>query len=337
MEIQALRRQGWNISDLAREFGLDRRTIVRYLASPLAPGYPKRACPAELSTEVLAYVLRRLEVCAAIRATTLYREVTEIGYAGSYPSFARRVRLLRPITECEPEVRFETDPGVQTQIDWANLGLWPLGTEMVELTALVGILGFSRMPAIRFGLDKTRSTTLELIPALLHDLGGVTREVLSDRDPALVIGSTSDGKAIFAPEWIDLCASMGVTPKACKPYRAKTKGKVERMIREVKEDFLCWITGQGMPPQPSLYDYQELAARWAADIVGDHLHRTTGRVVREAWSEELEHLRAIPERLLRKAFGNTVAPADVIDLSRFRESGAIVEHRNLADYEGGSR
>jgi len=163
----------------------------------------------------------------------------------------------------------------------------------------------------------------------------VTKEVLSDRDPVLVIGSTSDGKAIFAPEWIDLAASLGVTPKACKPYRAKTKGKVERMIREVKEDFLCWITGQGMPPQPSLYDYQELAARWATDIVGNHVHRTTGRVVREAWTEEVDHLRAIPERLLRQAFGNTVAAANVIDLTRFRESGAIVEHRDLADYEGG--
>ncbi|HLF70027.1 MAG TPA: IS21 family transposase [Actinomycetota bacterium] len=335
MEIQALHRQGWNISDLAREFGLDRRTIASYLEAPVAPRYPKRICPAEFTAEVLGHVLRRLEGCKTIRATTLYREVVEIGYAGSYVSFARRIRLLRPVTEREAEVRFETDPGVQTQIDWANLGLWPLGTEMVELKALVGILGFSRMPAIRFGVDKTRETAMAQIPALLHDLGGVTKEVLSDRDPVLVIGSTSDGKAIFAPEWIDLAASLGVTPKACKPYRAKTKGKVERMIREVKEDFLCWITGQGMPPQPSLYDYQELAARWATDIVGNHVHRTTGRVVREAWTEEVDHLRAIPERLLRQAFGNTVAAANVIDLTRFRESGAIVEHRDLADYEGG--
>jgi hypothetical protein len=51
---------------------------------------------------------------------------------------------------------------------------------------------------------------------------------------------------------------LGITPKACRPYRAQTKGKVERVIRELKQDFLAWLTGQALPPRPTLADYVTL-------------------------------------------------------------------------------
>jgi transposase len=106
---------------------------------------------------------------------------------------------------------------------------------MVELYAMVTILGCSRAPAIRFASDLTRSTSLERLAWCLDDLGGVSRELLTDRDPAFCIGQTSDGAPILAPQWVDLCRLLGAVPKACRPYRAKTKGKVERMVRELKE------------------------------------------------------------------------------------------------------
>ena len=72
---------------------------------------------------------------------------------------------------------------------------------MVELFAMVGILGCLRAPAVRFAVDRTRPTSLERLSWCLNDLGGVTREILTDRDPAFCIGSTSEGAAILAPEW----------------------------------------------------------------------------------------------------------------------------------------
>ena len=80
-------------------------------------------------------------------------------------------------------------------------------------------------------------------------LGGVTPEVLTDRDIAFCVGSTSDGRAILAPEWVDLATVLGVIPKACRPYRAKTKGEVEPMVRELKERLLAWLSGQVLPRQ----------------------------------------------------------------------------------------
>jgi transposase len=123
MELKVLRAHGWSISALAREFGLSRTTIRRELASDGPRRYPAQAKPTALSEPQLAHVERRLAMCPTIRGTILYHELCrDYCYVGSYPAFIRHLRLLRPQTLAEPLVRFETDPGVQVQSDWAHLG-----------------------------------------------------------------------------------------------------------------------------------------------------------------------------------------------------------------------
>jgi len=182
---------GWSISKIAREFGVDWRTPRRYATAEAVPRYTPRSRPAELTEAQLAYLERRLGRCQDLRTTTLYRELAELGYQGSYPSLVRRVRVVRPRDQdVDPVVRFETDPGIQTQVDWTDAGRWLLGDELRKLHAFVAVLGFSRMVALRFATDTTRPTTLRQLVATLEDLGGTPAEVLSDRDPALVIGET---------------------------------------------------------------------------------------------------------------------------------------------------
>jgi transposase len=332
MVLRALYRQGWSKTALAQEFRFNWRTVDRRIKQDAGPTYGPRACPAELAPDQLAHIVRRLLACPSIRSTTLYREVADLGYEGSYASFNRRVRTLRSKQPEESEVRFETGPGVQTQMDWAEMGTWPLGEGRAELKSLVGVLGFSRTPAFRFATDKTRPTTLRLATAVFDDLGGSTKEVLTDRDSAFVIGQTSDGRAIFAPEWVDLTDRLGTTPKACKAYRAKTKGKVERVIREIKEDFVPWLAGQALPPRPAIADYDALAAKWVSEVVLPRRHRTTGKVVLEAWEQEQPLLATIPDRLVVEVTGQVVE-AKVIDLARLKADGAVVEHRPLSDYD----
>lgn len=335
MSLKVLRSHGWSIAALAREFGLNWRTVRREVASEEPRRYGPRERPAQLSEEQLVHVERRLTVCPGIRGTDLHAELRQgYGYQGSYPAFERQLRLLRPAVVRDPDIRFETGPGLQAQADWAELGLFPLGEQMVELNAMVAILGCSRAPAIRFATDRTRPTTLERLAWCLHDLGGVTREVLTDRDPAFCIGQTAAGAAILAPEWVDLARLLGVVPKACRPYRAKTKGKVERMIRELKESFLAWLSGQVLPLHPTLADYDALARRWVEEIVLRRTHRTTKRVVGEAWAEERSLLRPIPERILLSLANPVIValPATAVDLEQ-RRLGELVQARDLAEYE----
>jgi transposase len=327
-------KQGWPISKIASEFEVSWRTAKRYATAEDAVTYGPRARPARPDEALVAHVLRRLAVCPDLRATTLFRELREIGYEGSYPTLVRVVRELRPVVEDEPVVRFETDPGHQAQGDWADCGRWLLGDRLVDLYAWVCVLGFSRMLAVRFATDKTRTTTLRLIVDTLFDVGGCTTEILTDRDPALVIGSTSKGRAVFAPEWIDLTESLAITPRACRARRPQTKGKIERVIREVKEDLLRWITGQVLPQQPTIADYDGLARRWALDVVATRRHRTTKRVIGEAWGEERVLLRPIPGRIHSLVTGDgAVAASNVVDLTRRRSDGERVEERLLSDYD----
>jgi transposase len=336
MELHVLHQHGWSIGALAREFGLNWRTVKREVTSDAVRRYPRRAEPTALTEPQLRHVERRLAACPTIRGTDLHAELTrDYGYAGSYPAFARKLRVLRPTPVRDPLIRFETDPGVQTQADWAVLGPWPLGDDATELSAMVTILGCSRAPAIRFAVDRTRATSLACLTRCLDDLGGVTREVLTDRDPAFCIGARADGGAILAPEWVDLCEVLGVVPKACRPYRAQTKGKVERMVRELKESLLPWLSGQILPRTPTLGDYDALARRWIEEIVLTRTHRTTGRVVGDAWAEERALLTPIPARILASLAGELLPgapPAAVIDLAA-RRQGEVVEVRALAEYE----
>ena len=336
MELHALHRHGWSIADLAREFGINWRTAKKYVTEQEVPRYRPRVRPAELTAAQLAHVERRLTACPDLRATVLLRELAEgYGYAGSYGSLRRRVVVLRPATAAEPVLRFETNPAEQTQGDWADVGTWPLGDATAPLFAFVAILGCSRMVGIRFALDKTRPTTLRNIVRCVDDLGGATADFLHDRDTALMAGSRADGAPIFAPEWLDVAALLGTRPRACRPYRAQTKGKVERVIREVKHDFLAWLTGQVLPEHPTLAWYDAQARAWALGVQAKRRHRTTGRIVGEAWEQERPLLVPVSGRLVARMEGaDTLVPLPAPATARRTPAaaGETVEVRPLAVY-----
>jgi transposase len=337
MELHVLHRHGWSIAALAREFGLAWRTARRYASAPAPPTYRPRTRPAELSAAQLAHVERRLAACPDLRATVLLRELRDgHGYTASYASLRRRVVALRPTETAEPELRFETGPGVQIQGDWTDCGTWPLGDGTAELHAFVAILGFSRMVAVRFAIDQTRRTTLRAIVRCVDDLGGASAEFLTDRDTALMNGARRDGSPIYAPEWVDMAALLGMRPRACRPYRAKTKGKVERVIREVKEDFLTWLSGQILPQRPTLADYDGFACRWALDVIATRRHRTTDRIVGEAWAEERAFLVPVACRLVARAEGLETLPPPLAAQDPVRPRlavvGETVDTRSLTVY-----
>jgi transposase len=199
---------------------------------------------------------------------------------------------------------------------------------------MVAILGYSRAPAIRFATNGRREITFERLLSCLDDLGGVPKEILTDRDTAFVVGQTSQGAAIFAPEWVDLCGVLATIPRACRPYRAKTKGKVERMVRELKESFIPWLSGKLLPPCPTLGDYDRLARRWIEIRVLSRRHRTTDRLVGEAWFEERQLLAQIPPRILAGLAGGLMIPSRpvVVDTAQ-RAQGEHAQIRSLAEYE----
>ena len=111
MSLRVLRSHGWNITALPREFGLNWRTVKREVESGEPRHYPERAKPTALTPAQLAHGQLRLEVCPGIRGTIVHGELeVDYGYQGSYPTFARQMRRLRPALVVDPQIRFETAP-----------------------------------------------------------------------------------------------------------------------------------------------------------------------------------------------------------------------------------
>jgi hypothetical protein len=108
------------------------------------------------------------------------------------------------------------------------------------------------------------------------------------------VGATIDGHTIRAPHRGDFCNVLGVVPRACRPYRVNTKGKVERMIGDIKESFVPWLDGQLVPPRPALADYDSLAHCWIQEVVLKAPPQDHQEVGGEAWLDERLQLCAVP-------------------------------------------
>ena len=169
----------------------------------------------------------------------MHRELRERDYGGGYTAVKRAVRALRPPRTAPFETRFETAPGEQAQVDLARFEVEFTGEpgvrRIVWLFSMV--LGYSRLIWARFVSHQDLQTVLRCHIAAFEALGGAPREVLYDRMRTAVVGEDPDGLVVYNRALLDLARHYGFQPRACRPYRAKTKGKVERPFRYVREDF----------------------------------------------------------------------------------------------------
>src|SRR4051794_16516347 len=308
--ILELHRQGLKVAAIARQLGIDRKTVAKYIARGLEPpAYGPRPPRARATDPFLPYLRERLAAYPGLTAVRLWREVKERGFAGAYTAVKRAVAAgrppppfpgegpvetpprgqaaARPAAPLPVEVRFETPPGEQAQVDLARFEVAFTGEpgvgRIVWLFSMV--LGHSRLIWARFVLHQDLQSVLRCHIAAL---GGVPREILYDRMKTAVIGEDPDGLVVYNRALLDLARHYGFQPRACRPYRAKTKGKVERPFRYVREDFFL---------ARSFRDLEDLNAQlrhWLDTVANPRVHATTKRVVNEAFAEEKPALRPLP-------------------------------------------
>jgi transposase len=289
--ILELRRQGLSISAIAREVGLDRKTIRKYVERGLeAPIYGPRQPRPTLLDPFTAYLRERVKAYPGLTGQRLFRELKELGYPGGYTAVTDYLRDVRPAADPRFELRFETPPGEQAQVDFARFQVVftgePTTPRVVWLFSLV--LGCSRLIWARFVVHQDLATVLRCHAAAFEALGGVPREVLYDRMRTVVIGEPTPGGIVYNRALVDLARHYGFHPKACQPYRAKTKGKVERPFRYIREDFFLARSFR------DLDDLNGQLRHWLDRVANPRVHATTRRVVNEAFAEEKPHLRPLP-------------------------------------------
>lgn len=225
MEIRILRKQGKSLRAIAGEVGVAVNTVRKYLVDDGAPRYKKRAAKAGKLAPFMDYLRQRVEAARPhwIPATVLCREVRERGFTGGERLVRNFVRSLKPVKVEEPLIRFETMPGQQMQVDWIEF-------KRERLSAFVATLGHSRASYVEYVTDERIETLVACHVNAFEFFGGVPREVLYDNMKTVVIerDAYGEGKHRFHPALWDLAKHYNFKPRLCRPYRAKTKGKVER-------------------------------------------------------------------------------------------------------------
>ncbi len=276
VEIRVLARQGMGIREIAREMGCSRNTVKRYLRDAEASRYGPRASRPTKLDAFKPYVRARIEAARPqwIPAVVLLREIRQRGYEGGLTQLKAFIAPMKA-TPAEPVVRFETAPGEQMQVDFTVIRR---GRE--PLLAFVATLGYSRASWVRFTTREDTDTLVACLRAALTEFGGVPQHVLFDNAKSVVIDRDAYGEGLH--RWnkalLALADEHGFRLRLCRPYRAKTKGKVERFNGYLKGSFLVPLAAT-LRASGLRLDAQAANAhigRWLAEVANARIHGTTG-------------------------------------------------------------
>jgi transposase len=319
VDIVSLHRQGLSIKAISRRLGVSRNTVRLALRRPGPPLYQRPAVPSKLDL-YKDYLLARLAEFPELSAVVLFEEVKALGYPGGLSilkEFTRPYRVRRK----EPVVRFETPPGRQAQCDWAHLGTHVIRGELTPLYLFVMLLGFSRALYAEVVTRTDIDTFLELHAHAFRAFGGMPEEILYDNQKVVVLSRRSDGP-VFHPALLAFAGQFGFRPRLCRPYRARTKGKVERSIGYIRDRFFCGRTFT------DIADLNHQLEIWLATVGNAREHKTTG----ERPCDRLLREKLLPFAAARP-WRSTEAPVAPPRRPSFRFAPPEVERRSLSVYE----
>ncbi|BCH19126.1 hypothetical protein MesoLjLa_59770 [Mesorhizobium sp. L-2-11] len=231
MSMVRLHKCGWGAKRIAKEFGCARNTARRYLREGGVIAYQGR--PRVSALDGLDDWLRERFFRHDGNADVIRQELAdEHGIVISLRSVERGVQHWRRELKAQKRatVRFETAPGHQMQIDFGDTRVW-IGGERVRIHVFVGTLGYSRRMHIRASQRQRQADWFEGLEGAFLRFGGVPAEVLIDNAKALVEHHDAVTREVrFNARLHAFARYWGFKPRACAPYRARTKGKDERGV-----------------------------------------------------------------------------------------------------------
>ncbi|SOQ16341.1 ISPsy4, transposase [Pseudomonas syringae pv. persicae] len=300
VEIKVLARQGHGIKFIARELGISRNTVRKYLRKarslPSDKVRPARPCKIDPFKD---YLHERIEAARPhwIPATVLLREITALGYSGGVSRLKAYIRPFKRKAE-EPVVRFETLPGKQIQVDFTTIrrGRQPL-------KAFVATLGFSRASFVRFSEREDSEGWLTGLREAFAYFGGVPEQALFDNAGTIITerDAVGEGQHRWHPRLAALADEFGFIPKVCRPYRAQTKGKVERFNGYLKGSFITPLAATLKSAGLTLDVVTANAhiGQWLDEVAHQRIHGTTGVQPAVRLAQEQQVLLPLPTQSLR--------------------------------------
>jgi len=273
MEIRADHQKGLSYSELGRKYNIDRRTAKKYAESESRPEYVLTDSKPSKLDPYKAQIVMWLEE-APYSAMRIWEKIKEQGFEGSYSVVKHFVRGKKEQLNEQATVRFETMPGLQAQMDWAFFEDYRVreNGEEKKLYCFLMILGYSRMRYIEFVTDMSTDTLIRCHVNAFRYFGGCPEEILYDNMKQVVIKRLmKQEESTLNRQFEDFAGFYGFKPILCRPYRGQTKGKIERTVRYVRENFMVGIHYKGMD------DLNGQALAWCNKVNAKE-HGTTGDI-----------------------------------------------------------
>lgn len=266
-EVLARLKRGERVKTIARELGIARNTVKRWQR---VGGWRARL-PVARARQIDPYLpfLQQRGPEVGWNGQVLHRELQGLGFAGPYQQVQRALQPLRADRSwaAVATVRFETPPGHQAQVDFGQMRLW-IGEQVDVAHIFVFTLGYSRrLWPVAYPHERL-SALLDGHEQAFRHFGGVPLECLYDNPRTLVLGRR-ETRVLWHPVFEDFARTYGFTPRACRPYRAQTKGKVESGVKYVKRNALA---GRRFHSWEAINPW---LAEWAVSVADQRVHGTT--------------------------------------------------------------
>ena len=285
-DIHKMKEEGYSNRAIARQLGIGRNTVADYLNDPDKCFSPRTKAPSKLDP-YKEEIKRYLKKDAAVSAVVILRKIKELGYQGRITILRDYLKQIRgQVKQKTPYIRFESKPGEQIQVDWGHFGVIPYGAFNRKIYALVVVESYSRKMYVEFTHSQNQQALHGCLLNAFRFFGGTPKTVVVDNMMTAVIDR--EARLIrFNDAFLDFLRPFHVTPKACNPGAPYEKGKVERAIRFLRQNFipLCEFV--------DLKDVQNKVRKWLNTDANLRVHQTTGESPEERF--KTVPLRALPD------------------------------------------
>lgn len=282
--------KGTSLRGIAEELELSRNTVRRYVRAGGKPERRERKAQSHKLDPFREFIRERWEK-GITNGKVLLREIKERGYTGGYTALKDLVYPWREQKTVPPKatVRFETLPGEQAQVDFGKFKYQASDGSSQYLWAFVMVLGWSRAMYVEFIPKANLRAFIGCHLRAFEYLGGIPQHCLYDNTKLVVLGRDENNQPLWNESFLEFALTLGFNTKVCKPYRARTKGKVERGIGYVEGNF--WIAAEFT----TVSNLNQQAIHWLDTEANPRIHGTTFEPPAKRLLEERPLLKALPQ------------------------------------------
>lgn len=279
-----------NKSEMARRLNYDPRTVDRYLkieSGELIPMKSKRVYESVLD-DYKSIIIDKVDTYGAT-AMAAFKFIEKKGYKGKYSTVAAFVKSHKDDEVNKATIRFETAPGLQSQVDWKEeLTMVSKYGEAFKVNIFLMVLGYSRLKYVHLTTNRNQETLFLCMIEAFKYFQGTPHEILFDNMKTVIDRSKSTFSNVqFNKTFKSFAEDSGFKPIACRAYRPQTKGKAEALAK---------LTNRLVVYNEEFEDYAELESivKKFNEEINCEISQATNEMPISRFKKEKEYLKPLP-------------------------------------------